>query len=50
MNPESRIEGKKKKIAICNEAAEILPEVWPIAAFLLAAATVALLRYRTTLD
>jgi ABC-2 type transport system permease protein len=33
-----------------NEAAEILPEVWPIAAFLLAAATVALLRYRTTLD
>jgi ABC-2 type transport system permease protein len=33
-----------------NEAADILPEVWPIAAFLLAAATVALLRYRTTLD
>jgi ABC-2 type transport system permease protein len=33
-----------------NGAAEILPEVWPIAAFLLAAATVALLRYRTTLD
>jgi len=31
-------------------AAEILPEVWPIAAFLLAAATIALLRYRTTLD
>jgi ABC-2 type transport system permease protein len=33
-----------------NGAAEILPEVWPIAAFLLAAATIALLRYRTTLD
>jgi len=33
-----------------NGAAEILPEVWPIAAFLLAAAVVALLRYRTTLD
>ena len=33
-----------------NGAAEILPELWPIAAFLLAAATVALLRYRTTLD
>jgi ABC-2 type transport system permease protein len=33
-----------------NEAAEILPELWPIAAFLLAAATIALLRYRTTLD
>ena len=33
-----------------NGTAEILPEVWPIAAFLLAAATVALLRYRTTLD
>jgi ABC-2 type transport system permease protein len=33
-----------------NEAAEILPELWPIAAFLVAAATVALARYRTTLD
>jgi ABC-2 type transport system permease protein len=33
-----------------NGAAEILPEVWPIAAFLLAAAAVALARYRTTLD
>jgi ABC-2 type transport system permease protein len=33
-----------------NEGAEILPELWPIAAFLVAAATVALLRYRTTLD
>ncbi|MGH8696606.1 MAG: ABC transporter permease, partial [Burkholderiales bacterium] len=33
-----------------NEAAEIVPELWPIAAFLLAAAAVALLRYRETLD
>jgi ABC-2 type transport system permease protein len=33
-----------------NEAAEILPEIWPIAAFLFAAAAIALLRYRTTLD
>jgi ABC-2 type transport system permease protein len=33
-----------------NEAAEILPEIWPIAAFLLAAAAIALARYRTTLD
>ena len=33
-----------------NGAAEIVPELWPIAAFLLAAATIALLRYRTTLD
>jgi len=33
-----------------NEAAEILPEVWPIAAFLVAAAAIALARYRTTLD
>jgi ABC-2 type transport system permease protein len=33
-----------------NGLAEILPEVWPIAAFLVAAAAVALLRYRTTLD
>jgi ABC-2 type transport system permease protein len=33
-----------------NGAAEIAPEVWPIAAFLLVAATVALLRYRETLD
>jgi ABC-2 type transport system permease protein len=33
-----------------NGAAEILPELWPIAAFLVAAAAVALLRYRTTLD
>jgi len=33
-----------------NGAAEILPEVWPIAAFLVAAAAIALLRYRTTLD
>ena len=33
-----------------NGAAEIAPELWPIAAFLVAAATVALLRYRETLD
>ncbi len=33
-----------------NGAPDILPELWPIAAFMLAAATVALLRYRTTLD
>jgi ABC-2 type transport system permease protein len=33
-----------------NGAAEILPELWPIAAFLVAAAAVALFRYRTTLD
>jgi ABC-2 type transport system permease protein len=33
-----------------NGITEILPQVWPIAAFLLAAATVALLRYRETLD
>jgi ABC-2 type transport system permease protein len=33
-----------------NGPAEILPELWPIALFLLVAATVALLRYRETLD
>jgi ABC-2 type transport system permease protein len=33
-----------------NGAAEILPEIWPLLAFLLAAGTVALLRYRQTLD
>jgi len=33
-----------------NGVAEILPEVWPIAAFLVAASAVALARYRTTLD
>ena len=33
-----------------NGATEIAPELWPIAAFLVAAATVALLRYRETLD
>ena len=33
-----------------NGAAEILPEVWPLLAFLLAAGTIALLRYRQTLD
>jgi ABC-2 type transport system permease protein len=33
-----------------NGVAEILPEVWPLLAFLLAAGTIALLRYRQTLD
>jgi ABC-2 type transport system permease protein len=33
-----------------NGAAEILPELWPMLAFLLAALTLALLRYRRTLD
>jgi ABC-2 type transport system permease protein len=33
-----------------NEAAEILPNLWPIGAFLLVAGAVALLRYRETLD
>jgi ABC-2 type transport system permease protein len=33
-----------------NGAAEILPEVWPLLAFLLAAGAIALLRYRQTLD
>jgi ABC-2 type transport system permease protein len=33
-----------------NGAAEILPEVWPLLGFLLAAGTLALLRYRQTLD
>ena len=33
-----------------NEAAEILPNIWPIGVFLLLAAVVALLRYRETLD
>ena len=33
-----------------NGAAEILPEIWPLLAFLLAAGTIALLRYRQTLD
>jgi ABC-2 type transport system permease protein len=33
-----------------NEAAEVLPHLWPIAAFLLAAMALALLRYRRTLD
>ena len=31
-------------------AAEIMPEVWPLLGFLLAAGTIALLRYRQTLD
>jgi ABC-2 type transport system permease protein len=29
---------------------EVMPNVWPIALFLLAVATIALLRYRRTLD
>jgi len=33
-----------------NDAAQIAPEVWPMLAFVLAAGTVALLRYRQTLD
>jgi len=33
-----------------NGAAEIVPDVWPIAAFLLAAAIIALKRYRETID
>ena len=33
-----------------NEAAEVLPNLWPIALFLLVAAAIALLRYRETLD
>ena len=33
-----------------NEAAEILPNLWPIGAFLLVAGAVALARYRETLD
>ncbi len=33
-----------------NETAEILPNLWPIGAFLLVAGTVALARYRETLD
>lgn len=33
-----------------NEAAQILPHLWPIAGFLLAAAGLALLRYKRTLD
>jgi ABC-2 type transport system permease protein len=33
-----------------NEVSEILPNLWPIGVFLLAAGTVALARYRETLD
>ena len=33
-----------------NEAAQILPELWPIALFMLVAGAVALARYRQTLD
>jgi ABC-2 type transport system permease protein len=33
-----------------NGLADILPELWPMLAFLLGALTLALLRYRRTLD
>jgi hypothetical protein len=33
-----------------DEVSEILPNLWPIGVFLLAAGTVALVRYRETLD
>jgi ABC-2 type transport system permease protein len=33
-----------------NDMAEILPNLWPVALFLLVVATIALLRYRETLD
>jgi ABC-2 type transport system permease protein len=33
-----------------NGMPEIAPEIWPIAAFLLVAGAIALLRYRQTLD
>ena len=33
-----------------NDAADVAPHLWPIAAFMLAVAAVALLRYRRTLD
>jgi len=33
-----------------NGAAEIVPDLWPIAAFLLLAAVIALKRYRETID
>jgi ABC-2 type transport system permease protein len=33
-----------------NTLPEILPELWPIALFVVVAATVALIRYRETLD
>jgi ABC-2 type transport system permease protein len=33
-----------------NGLAEILPDLWPMLAFLLGALTLALLRYRRTLD
>jgi ABC-2 type transport system permease protein len=33
-----------------NEVPEILPSLWPIGAFLLAAGLLALIRYRETLD
>jgi ABC-2 type transport system permease protein len=33
-----------------NDAADVVPHLWPIAAFMLAVAAVALLRYRRTLD
>ena len=33
-----------------NGTAEIIPHIWPLALFLLAVATIALTRYRKTLD
>lgn len=33
-----------------NDAAQVAPEIWPMLAFVLAAGTLALLRYRQTLD
>ena len=33
-----------------NDAAQVAPEIWPMLVFVLAAGTVALLRYRQTLD
>jgi ABC-2 type transport system permease protein len=33
-----------------NEMAEVLPHLWPIALFMLVAGTIALRRYRQTLD
>jgi ABC-2 type transport system permease protein len=33
-----------------NDAAMVLPELWPMLAFLVAAGGIALLRYRRTLD
>jgi len=35
---------------ITSQKADILPELWPMLAFLLAALALSLLRYRRTLD